>query len=398
MRDEADRSGLPARTEVAVVGGGIAGAAAAYHLAEAGVDVTLLERGTVGGGATSAAVGILSPPLRQPFHETVHFLGEASAAALWRFALRSVASLAQTLHDHGLTDEAGLDLRGGYVLFEPHTVQELGRSFDALRAADLPVHALSGDDVRRLVRGRGFVGGFRIEGLGALRPRATARILARLAGDRGAHVAEDTPVGSIHRGARGLQLETEAGWLEADCVVHATHVEGGTFSSHLDREVVPIRGQGFVTPPLAPRFQGALSTHWKMNVWRQDPSGRILVSGWRHDAWERAYRGREAQVDDHLQGDLQRWFETAFPDLAPLQIERRWSGLFGWTTDFLPLVGRLPGSPGEYAVAGFSGGGLPFAFEAGRLLTHTLLDREPLEGADLFDPARFRKGAHRRDG
>ena len=48
---------LPARTEVVVVGGGVMGTSIAFHLAEAGVEVLLLERDALGSGSTSRAAG-----------------------------------------------------------------------------------------------------------------------------------------------------------------------------------------------------------------------------------------------------------------------------------------------------------------------------------------------------
>ena len=103
---------------MAVVAGGIAGTAAAYHLAKVGLDVALLERKRVGEGATGAAVGILAPPLRQPFHETARFLGAEAAAEIWRFALRSVDALGDLLEERGITAFHGQmeePLSGGFL-------------------------------------------------------------------------------------------------------------------------------------------------------------------------------------------------------------------------------------------------------------------------------------------
>src|ERR671925_830554 len=45
------------RAEVVVIGGGVIGTSIAFHLAEAGVDVLLLERGELGSGSTSKGAG-----------------------------------------------------------------------------------------------------------------------------------------------------------------------------------------------------------------------------------------------------------------------------------------------------------------------------------------------------
>jgi len=40
-------------------------------------------------------------------------------------------------------------------------------------------------------------------------------------------------------------------------------------------------------------------------------------------------------------------------------------------------------------VGGFSGGGLPFAFESGRVIAHAVAGLDEVPGARLFDPRRF---------
>ncbi|MET8992662.1 FAD-dependent oxidoreductase, partial [Nonomuraea wenchangensis] len=46
-------------TRVAVIGGGVIGLSIAYHLAEAGVETTLLERGALGSGASRATADVV---------------------------------------------------------------------------------------------------------------------------------------------------------------------------------------------------------------------------------------------------------------------------------------------------------------------------------------------------
>lgn len=386
---ETQEASLPDRVSVVVVGGGIAGTSAAYHAAKAGADVLLLERGRIGGGATAAALGILSPPLRQPYHETVAALGETAAKNLWRFALQSTENLGSFLRDRGASDLADLNLGGGHVLAEPHTDHQTRESFRALSESGFPVEWIERETLRAQLGGHGFTGGFRIAGGGGFDPEAATMVLAQAASEAGATIQENVDVAGVEWDEGGLVCTANGKAIRCDSVVYATHVEGGRFSALIGREIVPIRGQGFETEPIEPLFQGCFATDWKLNVWRQAGDGRLLVSGWRHDALDRAYGRAAPEVDDSLQSDLCTWFERSFPGLKPLRVKHRWSGVFGWTADYLPLVGTLPGQPREFVISGFSGGGLPFAFDCGRSIARQLTGGDPLEGAEQFSPSRF---------
>jgi glycine/D-amino acid oxidase-like deaminating enzyme len=388
---DATGSPLTGKAGTVVIGGGIAGTSACYHLAKAGEDVVLLERGSIGGGATSAAVGVLSPPLRQPFHETVRFAGPEAAKVLWQFAQRSIDGLAAVLTSRKEDESSELDLSGGYVLAEAHSLHEVEDAYRALEAADLPVAWMDPGEIRSMFPfAKGFTGAIKILGGGAIAPGPTTQALADAAAAEGATVLEDVDVNAIVRDTDGFRIDTDRGEMRCKRVVHATHVDIRRFSPFLKQEVVPIRGQGFRTAPMERVFHGAFATHWKLNVWRQDAEGRLMVSGWRHDAWSRSYGQDSPELDPRLQTDLVRWFESTFSGLGPLDVRDRWSGVFGWTADFLPLVGAIPGAgDGEYVTSGFSGGGLPFAFEAGRIVACMVTGSEPPIGSAVFDPARF---------
>src|ERR1041385_5254316 len=60
--------------DVVVVGGGIRGVCIAYYLARAGVRVTLVEKGFLGAGASSANAGLVNVSQKVPAHYTLFSL------------------------------------------------------------------------------------------------------------------------------------------------------------------------------------------------------------------------------------------------------------------------------------------------------------------------------------
>jgi sarcosine oxidase subunit beta len=134
---------LPPAADVVVVGGGVVGTSIAFHLAEAGVDVCLLERGQLAGGSTSRAAGGFRAQFSDPLNIAI---GLRSIEAFARFVERPGAEI--DLHQVGYLFL--LDRREDVTAFEASiTLQnELGvpsRFISLDEAAKLcPIAALDG--------------------------------------------------------------------------------------------------------------------------------------------------------------------------------------------------------------------------------------------------------------
>jgi len=89
------------RCDCVVVGGGITGALAGYHLAEAGVDAVILDRRDIGTGSTSGSTGLLQYEVDVPLRELIHKVGKQAANRsylLCREAIGKLAGLAARHH------------------------------------------------------------------------------------------------------------------------------------------------------------------------------------------------------------------------------------------------------------------------------------------------------------
>lgn len=76
--------------EVAVVGGGITGALAGYHLAEAGVNTVLVDKREIGTGSTSGSTGLLQYEVDVPLRQLVRQIGAAKANRSYQLCLEAI--------------------------------------------------------------------------------------------------------------------------------------------------------------------------------------------------------------------------------------------------------------------------------------------------------------------
>src|SRR3982751_3832029 len=81
---------LPRTTDVAIIGGGYTGLSAARCLALRGVDVTVLERYTLGWGASSRNGGFVLPGYKPEMEELDRRLGSERAARMFELTLEAI--------------------------------------------------------------------------------------------------------------------------------------------------------------------------------------------------------------------------------------------------------------------------------------------------------------------
>jgi gamma-glutamylputrescine oxidase len=95
-------------------------------------------------------------------------------------------------------------------------------------------------------------------------------------------------------------------------------------------------------------------------------------------------------IEPTVSQGLREFLSKHFPKLAGVHVEHEWTGIMGFTPDRAPLIGPVPGSPGEYLAAGFHGHGMPMTFYAAKAVAEMIARREPeVFVPEAFLPARF---------
>ena len=347
-----------ATADVAIVGGGIAGVATAYHLARAGVGTILLEARTIAEAASGRNAGFLLTGVAENFVAACRRYGEKNALRIWRFTKRNQALVRALVRENEI--ECDLAWNGS------DQIAGDDEEWDEIEAS---AERLGREDVR--VRVIGSKRSAIYEDDGELHPVRYVRGLAGAAEAAGATFHERTCVTAIDAGA----VRTGRARVSAGAVVVCVNA----YASHLlPLRIRPVRGQMLATAPLERRvFTRPAYAHRGYRYWRQREDGRILVGGWRDLAVD-VEVGEEERTTEPIQSALETFLRGHAPDAA---VTHRWAGIMGFSHDALPYAGRW--RQGVFALGGFTGHGLAFATAASALVADLVRGGSPGE-ADLF--------------
>ncbi|MGP3937720.1 NAD(P)/FAD-dependent oxidoreductase [Nonomuraea sp. KM88] len=345
-------------SRVVVVGGGVIGLSIAYHLAEAGVDVTLLERGTLGSGASRATADVVRS----------YFAGNPVSSAL---AVRSLQAY------HAFPDRPGTDLplrQVGYLILftEPEQLSAFQADLPAQHAAGVDVRLITAEEAREL---NPLVGDDTPLLAAAYSPQAyisdTTAIVtayAQAAEKAGAVLRTGCPVTGID--AQAGRIRTASGEIGADAIICAA----GAWSASLVRcagvdlpLTEPIEQELLTTDPLPPGTPDVpVTLHAATGLLIRVRDDRMLIGmgypGPDREAWRREVAGRVADV---------------YPSLAELALHTAVTGLRDASPDRTAFIGHQPGPPAFLYATGFSGHGLCNAPAAGELVRDLYLDQDP---------------------
>jgi glycine/D-amino acid oxidase-like deaminating enzyme len=342
---------------VAIVGGGYTGLAAARTLARRGTDVTLLERHTIGWGASSRNGGFVLPGFKPDVHGLARTLGLAEARRLFELSLQAVGALEALVADEGI--ECGYARCGTVVLAaRPGHLAALERSRQFLQDQLGHETTLLGPSELRLEIGSArYHGGLLDPFAGSVQPAALVQGLAEAAERAGARLCEGTEVRSIERLRQGFGVVTAQGTIAAREVLVATNGYTGAAMPALRRRVVPVGSYLIATAPLDPALAQRLvprrrvlsDTKNLLYYFRLSPDGRMVFGG--RAAFTPTPVARSAEI-------LARGMVEVFPELAGVAVEYAWGGQVAFALDQMPHAGRLDGV--HYAL-GYGGHGVALA-------------------------------------
>lgn len=385
-------AGLPSEdpggpVDVAVVGAGVTGLAAARRLARGGASVAVLDAGRVGAGASSVNGGMVIYGLKAAQSDVLERFGPEIGMELWRASLASVDLVEQITVEDGIDCDFVRNGSAALGLLERDVVRLRTHGEWMGDTLGFPTRFLAGADVAEVVGGPTFTAALADDFSAGVHPAKYTFGLAAAASAAGVRLIEDAEVGAVERAGSGFRLVTEKGPLEAADVLVATNGYTGTQFPQIRRGVVPIGSYSVVTEPLPPDLANRLIPGRKMlwtsrrflNYFRLTPDDRLLMGG-------RA--NLDPDLDLTRSGEiLRRTIAGYFPELSDFAITHSWGGRLAVTFDLLPHIGR---SDGLWYAMGYGGHGLGvgtyLGHEVAGLMTGELR-RSPF--AEISHPTRF---------
>jgi sarcosine oxidase subunit beta len=353
--------------DVVIVGGGVVGASAAYHLATAGAGrILLLERGDhLAAGATGACAG----GFRHQFSSEVNV----------RLSRASVPMIVGFSEEHGLPLDVAQD---GYLFLVRG--EALWRDFVAAnelhQRLGVPAELLTPEEARALAPGislEGVVGATYGARDGIADPSGLTQGYGALARRAGAVLELSVEVTAVLAAAgRVTGVETPAGAVEAPVVVNAAGAWAGLLAStvgvHLPLEPIPrhvlVTGRFAGVPERRTLVIDAATSFYL----HREGAGVLMGMGSPDERPSFDLTPDEAFVAGSLLPTALR----VFPPLEAAAIEHSWVGLYEMTPDRHPIVGPAPGLEGLYLANGFSGHGFQHAPIVGKLLAEMIVGGE----------------------
>lgn len=379
------------RAEIAIVGGGLTGCAAAYLLAAAGRKVALFEGGRVGRGATGAADGVLAIEPWPLWYELEVEFGRRNARLARDAYRRAALDFAAALRRLGVRCELEQQPATALAAGEEGAAM-LERDQAARREAGLDASWLGG---KRLQKELGVESGSALATASALTldPYRACLGLAKAAADRGCLVFEASPVLTSRPGKGGMSLRLPSGSARATTVIFAT-VAPPPAAPGLARHFRRSTAHHVATPPLPATMRRQLGAR---------PSIIRVVDGTpRRVRWTRDHRlifseGGLPPVDKRSRerslvqrtGRLMYELSLIYPAISGVQPDFGWDAEGAETGDALPLVGTHRNYPGCLFALGTDRAGVASAWLSARVLGRQITGR-PDKGDELFGFQRTR--------
>ena len=365
-------------TDVAIVGSGYTGLCAARVLKKNGASVTVLDRNTIGWGASSRNGGMATPGLKQGIQKIYKMYGSELAHEFWNSSVDAIDLIDAIVNEYSIDCDWERNGHASLATKPSHAprLKEYGSWLE--KEFGHSQRYIPKNQIRDEIGSDAYYGALTDDISGGLHPSKYVFGLATAVANLGVQLCENTEVTKIEKNdSNNFRLISSKGDIIAKKIIIATNGYTNRLVPKLKPLIFPVGSYIVVTEPLTKELQNIISpkkrmyydSKWFLNYFRLTPDGRMLWGG-RNDLSTDLDLDESAII-------LSKELYTIFPDLAGIPITNTWTGKLGITFDLMPHIGQ---TNGIYYAFGYGGHGLSIATYLGTeigLLLSGKKDRSP---------------------
>ncbi len=356
------------RTDVVVLGGGIAGCSAALHLAKRGYRVALLEARVVGYGASGRSGGQTIFGLATGQKALIAQVGRDDARHLFDLSIEALDLTQSLISEYAI--DCDYQANHVHVATKPRHLLELDDWARELHEDHgyTSARLLNRDELQAHVRSDRYLGGLIDSRSGHLHPLKFTQGVARAATAAGVEIFENSQVLRYEDGPEVI-VHTAQGRVRCAHLVLCGNAYIGAVAPALARRILGVGTYIVATEPLAEeRLQALLPSNaaiadinWILDYFRRSADQRLLFGG----------RVSYSAVQPPRLGEsIAKRMLRIFPTLADVKVAYAWGGYLDITMSRAPDFGRL--SPNVFYLQGFSGHGMTLTGLAGKLVAEAV--------------------------
>jgi len=352
------------RTDVLVIGGGMAGVSSTRNLKKAGYKVALIERNQIGGPATGASSGVLYYGSGTNYVPAVELFGRERADALWKETADVIKDIVNTAQKGGI--ECGIRTCGSIMVAKTDAeTRELEEEQAGLSRLGFPTRLLSTGELKAYFPLRQFKMGLAFDGVGQVHP---ARLASGIAEMEGLQIYEDTPSWGIREDGGGVTVETPQGRIQASMVVVATNNE--PFMNF--ESCYGIESSVILASQSTERVRDAFPR--EKILWTMEEKYDIVYP-----------RGDRLILELYALGDERSKLDFFYPGID-FRIEHQWGEVWSKAPDWRPIVGKV--SENTVVAIGMGDQGIIMSWLTGRKVPG-ILEGKGDWFAEFASPKRF---------